>query len=437
MVCLQDAAGLAENTIVIPQNVFFIASMLNGENSIRDIQAAYMRQFGDLIHSDTIRQVIDNLDKNFFLEGERFEAHRTKVEAEFRRAETRPLRYQPGQPAGEPEHLRNEFKAYYSHPEGPGDAVPEMPPGRPRGVLVPHIDYTRGGPCYSWGYRCLETFDRVETILILGINHMSAEPPFAVTAKSFETPFGIMETDRDFVHGLMDRCDQDLLEGEVHHRNEHSIELQTAWLKFLFKGKSDMKIVPVLCGGFDRFFAPGISPSEDEKVRDFIESVKETIACSDRQICLMASVDLAHVGPQFGDDRPVSAADLGRIEQADLETLKCVEAVDREGFWQNVARDMNRRNICGLSAIYTFLSILGSGAGRLLKYSQWRDERGWGCVTFASMIFCDAGFPPAASVTRGQTNYARSEKVSSQSGGSPATGLLWTVSGTRTSKGTY
>jgi AmmeMemoRadiSam system protein B len=159
------------------------------------------------------------------------------------------------------------------------------------------------------------------------------------------------------------------------------------WLRFLGERKGPVKMVPVLCSGFDRLIEKGMSPSQDEEVRDFVEGVRETLSASGRRTCLMASVDLSHIGPQFGDERPVSQGDLNDVRDADLGALRPVEAMDKEGFWQEVVRDGNRRNICGLSAIYTFLSILEAEEGKLLKYDQWRDEQGWGCVTFASMVF--------------------------------------------------
>jgi len=388
MVCLQDTSGLAENTVVIPENIFFIVSMLDGENSVQDIQAAYMRRFGDLLFSERIEEVIDELDKNFFIEGERFEDHKEKLKAEFRKAETRPFSHQGDTAENEPARLRSELRAYTSHPEGPGEVVPDIPSGDLKGIMLPHIDYMRGGPCYAWGYSCLETFGDIETFIILGVNHMSGESPFAVTSKSFETPLGLMDTDKDFVQALIDCSDQDLLEGEFYHRNEHSIELQAVWLKSLYEEEDDVKIVPVLCSGFDQFFEKDVSPSEDGRVRDFVDCMKETISASGKKVCLMASVDLSHIGPQFGDDRPVVAGDLHDIRHADLRTLKPAEALDKEGFWEDVALDENRRNICGLSAIYTFLSIVEASEGKLLKYAQWRDEQGLGCVTFASMVFC-------------------------------------------------
>lgn len=388
MICLKDTMGLAENTVLVPKHVFFIVSMLNGENSVQDIQAAYMRTFGNMLFSDHIQKIIDDLDKNLFLEGERFEAYQQRLKTEFRKAETRPFLHPGDGSHREPARVKRELASYYSHPDGPGDMLLEIPTGSIKGIMVPHIDYTRGGPCYAWGYRGMETLDEVDTFIILGVNHMAAEPLFSVTPKPFETPLGLMDTDRDFVQALIENCDQDLLEGEFYHRGEHSVELQTVWLKYLYADKGNVKIVPVICGSFDGFIAEGISPIQDARVWNFVNGVREAIAASGRKVCLIASVDLSHIGPQFGNKRRVSLGDLTDIRGADLETLRSVEALDREGFWQSAARDANQRQICGLSAIYTLLSIIEAREGKLLNYSQWRDERGSGCVTFASMVFC-------------------------------------------------
>ncbi len=388
MICFKDLSGLVDNTILVPKPVFLIISMLNGENSIRDIQATYMRRFGDMLFSDHIQKIIDDLDNNYFLEGERFEAYQQRLRTEFKEAATRAsLRLEDG-PRHEPALLKRELASYYSHPDGPGEGLPEIPPGTIKGVIVPHIDYMRGGPCYAWGYRGLETLKDVDTFIIFGVNHVAGEPLFTVTQKHFETPLGLMDTDRDFVDALIANCDQDLLEGEFYHRSEHSVELQTVWLKYLYADKKDVKMVPVLCGSFESFMARGVSPFQDAMVCDFINGLRKTIAASGKRICLMASVDLSHIGPQFGDECRVSPGGLSGIRSADLETLSTVEALDREGFWQSVARDGNQRHICGLSAIYTFLSMVEAREGKLLNYSQWRDEQGMGCVTFASMIFC-------------------------------------------------
>jgi len=51
-----------------------------------------------------------------------------------------------------------------------------------------------------------------------------------------------------------------------------------------------------------------------------------------------------------------------------------------------VAHDADRRRICGLSPIYTFLRALPGASGRLLRYRQWPDPEG-------AVTFCAATFP--------------------------------------------
>ena len=102
-------------------------------------------------------------------------------------------------------------------------------------------------------------------------------------------------------------------------------------------------------------------------------------------MALVAGADLAHVGPRFGDAEPVSADDLERIGREDREMLATVEAADAGAFFESVARDDDRRRICGLSPIYALLRALGGGRGALRRYAQWPDPQG--VVTFASVIF--------------------------------------------------
>ena len=97
----------------------------------------------------------------------------------------------------------------------------------------------------------------------------------------------------------------------------------------------------------------------------------------------MASADLAHVGPRFGDPRPLTPGQLREVADADRELLATVESGDAETFFQSVSRDRDRRRICGLPPIYAALRLLPGARGRLLRYTQWPDPQG--TVTFASL----------------------------------------------------
>jgi hypothetical protein len=91
------------------------------------------------------------------------------------------------------------------------------------------------------------------------------------------------------------------------------------------------------------------------------------------------------VGPRFGDAAPVTAADLERVEGEDRAYLARVAAGDRKGAFAHVARDGDRRRICGLSPIDALLAVLPAAGGRLAAYGQWPDPQG--AVTFASVVF--------------------------------------------------
>ena len=98
----------------------------------------------------------------------------------------------------------------------------------------------------------------------------------------------------------------------------------------------------------------------------------------------MAGADLAHLGPRFGDPEPVSASERERIEREDRAMLEPVAAGDAQAFFESVARDGDRRRICGLSPIYALLRTLGDGAGSVKRYGQWPDPDG--VVSFASVV---------------------------------------------------
>ena len=66
--------------------------------------------------------------------------------------------------------------------------------------------------------------------------------------------------------------------------------------------------------------------------------------------------------------------------------LEAVMGGEPGAFFDSVAADGDRRRICGLSPIYTFLRALPGVRGRLIRYSQWPDPEG-------AVTFCAAAFP--------------------------------------------
>src|SRR5207247_2596728 len=84
--------------------------------------------------------------------------------------------------------------------------------------------------------------------VIVGTCHVGMRHPFALTRKDYDTPLGPARADRDFVEALAARAAQDCFGSELAHRSEHSIEFQAVFLQYLYAGRRDITVVPLLTG---------------------------------------------------------------------------------------------------------------------------------------------------------------------------------------------
>jgi AmmeMemoRadiSam system protein B len=386
-ICLQDPYNISEKALFLSPPLYFIISRFDGTHSILDIQTDYMRTYGELLFSEKIEEVMSQLDENLFLEGDRFEAAFRGKRESFRKATQREAVFAGKSYAEEPNLLRKELEGYFSHADGPGAPGPRADKNQLKGVVAPHIDFQRGGPCYAFAHREVWERSSPDCFIVLGTAHAMMNHPFCVTRKSFSTPLGNLEVDGEIVRGLQSRCPYDLYEDEWTHRGEHSIEFQCVFLRFLFPESAPIRIVPILCGSLHEAIERRISPMELKPVRQFIEALKEVVSVRGKQICYIASADLSHMGPQFGDREGMSEYDLRVLSEEDQALLTYVQKADSEGFFEFIAKDQDRRRVCGVPAIYALLQLLKPKEGRLLKYGQAFTQESQSVVSFASLAF--------------------------------------------------
>ncbi len=385
MLCLRDPLKFATEPVFIPYEALDIVRYFDGKHSIRDIQVAYTRKYGGLLFSDNIRQLIHQLDEKLLMDSERFAEYREAIVTEFRNAPRRDATYAGASYSAQPEELRAQLDTFFDAADGPGKPASETTSSKLKAVMAPHIDLVRGGACFAWAYKHVAEESDADLFVILGVNHFGGNGFFTLTRKPFETPFGVVETDTVFIDSLSQKYSGDLFADEFSHKNEHSIEFQVIFLQYLFQNRRPIKIVPILCSSIG--IADGVSPAETPQIEDFIQSLKQTIAEYPNKICLIAGVDLSHVGGRFGDDGMLTPVSLNRIKIEDLAMLKTVEAFDAEGFFRSIQQDNNRRRICGLPSIYTMLRVLDASEGKLLKYDQSVERDTQSVVSYASMCF--------------------------------------------------
>jgi MEMO1 family protein len=383
---LRDPAGYTSSVVMLPLALLEMVSLFDGEHDVAEIQQAVLRARGEQVDVARIEELAQALDQHGFLEGEAFEARRADVDGAFLAAPVRPASHAGGAYPADAAALAAMIDGFFTTPQGPGPINHVTADGPPvRALIAPHIDFHRGGPAYAWGYRELAERCDAELFVIFGTCHAGMSQPFALTRKPYDTPLGAAPVDVDFVDSLAKRSGLDCFGAEAAHRNEHSIEFQAVFLRYLFAGRRDVAIVPVLTSFAHEALARGRRPEQDRRVARFLDALGETEAASGRRVAFVAGADLAHVGPRFGDADPVSRKQASRLAAADRAMLETVTAGNADGFFDDVARDGDARRICGLSPIWALLRATGGAAGELRHYGQTPDPQ---ClVSFASVVF--------------------------------------------------
>lgn len=380
-IALRDLEGLNPETLVVTPHAYFIITLMDGANSVVDMQAAYMRRFGDILFRENVDALVQQLDSHLFLENENSRSHLEQLIAEFRNQPYRPAFHAGMSYEADPEKLRAQLHGFFS-PEngGPGDPSPANPERTIAGLMAPHIDLRSGGPCFAYGYKALLEANPIDTCVILGTGHEPLAHHFALSRKDFETPFGPLSADKDFIDEFASRCRLDLFADEFAHRREHTIEFQTLFLKLLLP---EVRMVPILCS-----FGVEQIETRSEAILAVVQSLRETTANHQKSVCLLASVDLAHIGPRYGDPFRPHAGTVSENKDADHRLLETTAAADAEAFADILVRERNHRRICGLPPLYVMLKTLqGTVSGELLHYDYTKVDGEGSFVTYASMAF--------------------------------------------------
>jgi AmmeMemoRadiSam system protein B len=394
LVYLKDPQNFAQPLGISPAG-YFIVSHFDGQHTQVDIQEAYSKHFGALLLSHELKTFIDLLDHHYYLHTARFLLHRNKMVEEFKSQPKRAPAHVKSVYCEDPSELKLQLDGYFSSPQGPGLLSLGAQTRALKAIVAPHIDFHRGGPAYAWAYRELAESEGADLYILLGTSHCGGENPFILTFKDFDTPLGGVETDKEFARRLQERCREDLLTDEFLHRGEHSLEFQVLFLKYIAQRKAELrgerekafKIIPILVSSFHSMVLSRTLPEDHSPVKTFIHALRDLVARERRRVCFVAGVDLAHVGQQFGDREPMTPEFLRWVEAEDHLLIGRLAALDAPGFFDEVAKDQDKRRICGFSPLYTLIQLLDRGRGKTLKYDQAFTPETGSAVTFTSMVF--------------------------------------------------
>jgi len=379
---LRDTQGVAKTHAVLPMDLVPIITRFDGRATCEEIAASVSREVRERVPVELVVKVATELEDGLFVEGAPYKLARARIEAEFADAETRAASHAGGAYHGEAKKLsqyieKECFARASTKPNGGGRLV---------GLVAPHIDPWRGARCYGEAYGVLGKALPVgaDTFVLFGTSHAPMREPFALCRKAFDTPFGPLEADKASIDAIAAACDFDPYADQFNHKREHSLEFQAVFLRHLL-GSRPARIIPILAGlGHEQY--TGKSPTESRVVEKFFSAVRRVV--EDKGAVVIAGADLAHVGPRFGDAKPLDEAERSKLDSTDRESLAHAAERDCEGFWRHVAADLDTRRVCGLAPIYALLRTVQDGAhGHLRHYEQTVDPDEGSIVSHAALGF--------------------------------------------------
>jgi AmmeMemoRadiSam system protein B len=109
--------------------------------------------------------------------------------------------------------------------------------------------------------------------------------------------------------------------------------------------------------------------------------------CAGRNVFVVASGDLAHVGPAFGG-APLTEQDRLQVRSADRDLINHLCAGDADSFFDSIRRIRNRHNVCGTTPGYLTLKLMGTIHGQEMAYQSCpADDHNTSAVTVAGVAF--------------------------------------------------
>lgn len=407
---LSDPLQLAEKQLAIPQMLAPVLAYCDGQNDIDKICELFQHQYGMPLKPTQLSQVLASLDDAYMLDNERFRLMQSEIKRQFRKSPFRPPTLAGRAYPANPEQLSNLFDEYLAAVSddetamgsGMADSPPEI-----RGLLSPHIDYQRGGAVYAQVWkRAAAAAQKADLVIIFGTDHNGSDP-FTLTQQNYATPYGTLPTPNEIVDDLAATIHDvasdyvresgyespDAYAGELRHRGEHSLELVLTWLHHMRQGEP-CQVVPILVGGLHRFINREQCPLSERLLANVIETlavIANSQMANGRNVLVVASGDLAHVGPAFGGkalDQPLRK----QLRGDDQRLLSTMVEGDRRSFFEEICRVKDGNNVCGVSPIYLTMALLeqlrGPIRGTVTSYQSCpADETDTSVVTIGGVVF--------------------------------------------------
>ncbi|MFQ5633217.1 MAG: AmmeMemoRadiSam system protein B [bacterium] len=385
MVALRDPLGIADEVIIVSQAALFILQFCDGQHTKKEILQKSRKLLRMPLEEEMLDKLLAYMDKNYLLDNERFQSRLRNIEIDLLRANRRPAAHAGVSYPAEKTVLTEKIHGFFTDHSGAGTPGPVNGLPTPKGIIAPHIDLRIGGTTYTHAYKRIAESPPADVYVVLGTGHAGLRNMYSVLPIDFDTPLGAIKTDTGFIKTLQSNYKSNLFEDIFLHKTEHTIEFQAIFLKKIF-GDRPFKIVPILCSFSYHALIYEQFTREKATIEDFSRALRKTIREYPGKVTVIASVDLAHVGPRYGDASIPNDIFLQEVKKQDYDALECVMKMDFKGWLNTIAKIDDRYRICGFSPIYTLLACIDAQRGELLRYDQGLMDDKKSVVSYCSAV---------------------------------------------------
>ncbi|MGE0785451.1 MAG: AmmeMemoRadiSam system protein B [Sandaracinaceae bacterium] len=155
-------------------------------------------------------------------------------------------------------------------------------PGSERALIGPHAGWTYSGTCAGLGYASLDPATRsAELAIVFGSHRGPAGPDTVFTAEGWDTPLGVLETDRE----LAARAAEELgivSEPVAPQRADNAVEVHLPFVRHAFP-RARLLMLGVAAAPHARAIGAAVGA-----------------LAKDRDAVVIGSTDLTHYGPNYG-----------------------------------------------------------------------------------------------------------------------------------------
>lgn len=364
---LQDPCMLYPQMMVVPPQAFQVMQFFNGERSVDEIAGTLK-----LPDMSPLLELVRKLDEFGLLWGPTCESLEEKKKAElatsgaFAAGATRSL-------GEDPAVIRAQLEKWLDEAE---DAEIEEPIA---GIVACHLDFARGHPVYASSYRTIAKGPKPDRVVILGTNHFGLGDGVVMSDLAFESPLGRMPVDGAVVERVRAATGRKLFVDILDHVPEHSVQLHIPWIQHLY---GSIPVVAALVPD------PVVGLLADDGARvgvdEFVDVLGSALAAEGGRTLFVASADLSHVGPAFGEPAAVNEQRRREVETHDRAMLREFIA-GPDALVARMRELKNPTRWCSVGCMTAAARLAKPSAIEMIDYRQAVDEQGNALVSSASM----------------------------------------------------